>query len=235
MPSSQPSGRRAVQAGDRGVRRVGHVRPAPVENPGDPRVDGAEAEVAVATGIEAVEQPLHLGRRLVRRDRSRLARRPRHSPIVRRSCQPRPGPTASPVARSHTIVDPRWLEMPTASTGPAAASAARARRRGRRPPSRPRRTPRGRRRESRGGAPALLRARTCRRRATTAARTLLVPTSTTSTLPFVIGLRPGEIAERRGEPELAGVEDAVRVERVLDRARARRSPRRARRRRSARG
>ena len=43
----------------------------------------------------------------------------RQVPIVRRSCQPSAGPTGSPVARSHTIVEARWLAMPTASTGPA--------------------------------------------------------------------------------------------------------------------
>ncbi len=37
-----------------------------------------------------------------------------------------PGPTGSPVARSHTTVEARWLAMPTASTGPPSASAARA-------------------------------------------------------------------------------------------------------------
>ncbi len=52
--------------------------------------------------------------------------RTRQSPTVRRSCQPRPGPTGSPVARSHTMVDARWLVMPTAATGPPSASAARA-------------------------------------------------------------------------------------------------------------
>ena len=49
---------------------------------------------------------------------------PKHIPTVRRSCQPTPGPTGSPVARSHTIVDDRWLAMPTASTGPPSARAA---------------------------------------------------------------------------------------------------------------
>ena len=48
----------------------------------------------------------------------------RHMPAVRRSCHPTPGPTGSPVARSQTIVDARWFAMPTASTGPPAASAA---------------------------------------------------------------------------------------------------------------
>ena len=35
-----------------------------------------------------------------------------------------PGPTGSPVARSQTTVDARWLLMPTASTLPHSASAA---------------------------------------------------------------------------------------------------------------
>ena len=42
----------------------------------------------------------------------------RHSPTVRRSCQPSAGATGRPVDRSHTTVDARWLEIPTASTGP---------------------------------------------------------------------------------------------------------------------
>ena len=45
----------------------------------------------------------------------------RQVPTVRRSCQPSPGPTGTPVARSHTMVDARWLAMPTASTGPPSA------------------------------------------------------------------------------------------------------------------
>ncbi len=48
----------------------------------------------------------------------------RHMPAVRRSCHPTPGPTGSPVFASQTIVDARWFAMPTASTGPPAASAA---------------------------------------------------------------------------------------------------------------
>ena len=44
------------------------------------------------------------------------------SNTVRRSCQPSPGPIGWPVLRSHTNVEARWLVMPTASTGPAAAS-----------------------------------------------------------------------------------------------------------------
>ena len=46
------------------------------------------------------------------------------SMTVRRSCQPSAGPTGSPVARSHTIVEARWLAMPTAPTGPPSARAA---------------------------------------------------------------------------------------------------------------
>ena len=41
----------------------------------------------------------------------------RHSPIVRRSCQPSPLPIGSPVVRSHTSVLARWLVMPTAMIG----------------------------------------------------------------------------------------------------------------------
>ena len=52
------------------------------------------------------------------------ARSSRQRPTVRRSCQPRPGPTGSPVARSQTIVVPRWLASPTATTGPVSSSAA---------------------------------------------------------------------------------------------------------------
>ena len=42
----------------------------------------------------------------------------RHSPTVRRSCQPKAGPTGSPVWRSQTIAVPRWLVTATASTPP---------------------------------------------------------------------------------------------------------------------
>ena len=45
--------------------------------------------------------------------------RARQNPTVRRSCHPIPGPTGSPVARSHDTVEARWLLIPTASTGPA--------------------------------------------------------------------------------------------------------------------
>ena len=109
-----------------------------------------------------------------------------------------PGPIGSPVARSQTIVDARWLEMPTASTGPGGVE-------------------RGAR-CGRAHAAAIAAASNCDEAVggvsgssscetswanvasarTTAARTLLVPTSMTSTLPFDIGLRPGE-RRRTGE------------------------------------
>ena len=58
--------------------------------------------------------------------RSPSACRTRQSPSVRRSCQPSAGATGSPVLRSHTIVDARWVAMPMPSTGPPSARAARA-------------------------------------------------------------------------------------------------------------
>ena len=45
----------------------------------------------------------------------------RQVPTVRRSCHPSPGATGTPVARSHTRVEARWLAIPTASTGPPSA------------------------------------------------------------------------------------------------------------------
>ncbi len=50
----------------------------------------------------------------------------RHVPTVRRSCQPMPGATGFPVARSHTMLEARWFAMPTPATGPPSSSAARA-------------------------------------------------------------------------------------------------------------
>ena len=50
--------------------------------------------------------------------------RTRQVPTVRRSCQPMPGATGFPVARSHTMLDARWLAIPTPATGPPSASAA---------------------------------------------------------------------------------------------------------------
>jgi hypothetical protein len=44
------------------------VKGAPSKRPDDPRIDRAEAEVARAVGCEGVEQPRHLGERLVGHD-----------------------------------------------------------------------------------------------------------------------------------------------------------------------
>jgi hypothetical protein len=59
-------------------------------------------------------------------NRTPWSRSMRQVPAVRRSCQPMPGATGSPVARSQTMVDDRWLVTPTASAGPPSARAARA-------------------------------------------------------------------------------------------------------------
>ncbi len=50
--------------------------------------------------------------------------RTRQVPTVRRSCQPMPGATGLPLARSHTMLEARWLAMPTPATGPPSESAA---------------------------------------------------------------------------------------------------------------
>ena len=99
-------------------------RPPPRQRPRHPGVDGAEAQVA----------------RGARGRRCRAATPPWWpTGSARAGCPWRPargrcrwcggpasrgpGPTGSPVARSHTMVDARWLVMPTASTGPPAARA----------------------------------------------------------------------------------------------------------------
>ena len=92
-----------------------------------------------------------------------------------------PGPTGSPVARSHTIVDARWLVMPTASTGPPSASAARPPR-GRSATIARRRTRPARRRACRAAARGAATRRWWHRARTTAARRPLVPTSITRML-----------------------------------------------------
>ena len=51
----------ADQAGDRGVARVGDVDGALGEDPGDPGIDGAEAEVAAVHVGCVGEQPPDLG------------------------------------------------------------------------------------------------------------------------------------------------------------------------------
>ena len=53
------------EPGHGGVRQVGHVQIAAGECPGDPGVDGAEAQITRAIGVGHVEQEGELGRRRV--------------------------------------------------------------------------------------------------------------------------------------------------------------------------
>ncbi len=115
------------QTGDGGVGDVGGVDPALGEVPQDPGVDGADAQVAAA----ARGRPDRAGGRpwWPTGWGPGAARRPA-APGSRRRCagpaNPVPVPTGSPVARSHTMVEARWLAMPTPSTGPASARLRRA-------------------------------------------------------------------------------------------------------------
>ena len=105
------------------------------------------------------------------------ARMTRHSPTVRRSCQPRAGAIGSPVSRSHTIVLARWLVIPTALIGsPAAAMASAAASRTRRASSAASNsTSPGNGVAGGNGRRAI--ARIARSPSTMAARMLVVPTS----------------------------------------------------------
>ena len=97
--SSQSAGVGVSSPVTRGVGAVGDVERALGQRPGDPGVDGAEAQVAG----RGRGRPCRAGRRAWWPTRSapggcRLGRELRQSPTVRRSCQPMPGPTGSPVA-----------------------------------------------------------------------------------------------------------------------------------------
>ena len=211
-----------LQSGDRGVGRVGHVRAPVGQRPRDPRVDRAEAQVTVPAGdrswssshcslvadwLGASRSPSRTQGEAVADGAQVLPADARARP-ARRSC----GPTRSSRRVGWRCRPRRRVRL---------RRARRARLSAPRPPSRARRTatmPSA----GRVGEQLLrdLVDERCHRRRTTAARTLLVPTSMTSTVPFGIGLRPGEVAERRRESELARVEDAVRVERVVSRGRS---------------
>ena len=140
----------------------------------------------------------------------------RQVPTVRRSCQPMPGATGFPVARSHTMLDARWLAIPTPATGPPFGAwhgqspkwhrpCVWRRTRPDRGPANPATRGRGARarrwrqavRWQRGHPMSRRRRRECspRRRSC-----------------------PGRRSERRGETELSGVEDAVGVEGRLEAA-----------------
>ena len=108
--------------------------------------------------------------------------RTRHVPTVRRSCQPMPGATGLPVARSHTMVDALWLAMPTASTGPPSWSAVAATSRTASAITEASNSTRPGAGES-GSTGAWCTCVTDASGRTTAARTPEVPTSTTRTLP----------------------------------------------------
>ena len=125
--SSQPLASPRSSPVTRRVGGVGDVEGALGEVPGQPGVDGADAQVAAC----GRDRPSRGGRRpwWPRRSGRGGCRRPGARGTCRRCAGPAsrcPGPTGSPVARSHTMVDARWLVMPTASTGPASASTGRA-------------------------------------------------------------------------------------------------------------
>ena len=141
----------------------------------------------------------------------------RQVPTVRRSCHPMPGASAWPLARSHTITEARWLAMPTPATGPPSANASVATlstasaMRVASNSTRPGAGVSGRRwtwcscatvasrpHDGGGGPP------TCRRRRRGRCRSRV----------HAQGAGP----ERRGQAELARVEDPVRVERLLEAA-----------------
>ena len=93
------------------------------QRPRDPAVDRAEAEVAGAVGVGHVEQERELGGRHVRR------RRGCPGPAARGTCSRCAGPASRcpgrrvrPWRGPRRSSTPRWLAMPTASTGPPASS-----------------------------------------------------------------------------------------------------------------
>ena len=142
------------------------------------------------------------------------ARRARQMPTVRRSCQPMPGPTGSPVARSHTTVEARWLAIPTPArpTGARASAAAwRAPPRARRRPWRRRRTRRAREPGRWAGTVPAVDVADRRRPSARPRRAR----SRCPRRPPGRGHGQGASPNGEGRPSLPGVEDAARVECVL--------------------
>jgi len=123
-----PGGVGGHQPGDGRVRGVGHMDVtlgAAAQHPAQPRVDRAEAQLV--GGPRPVGSTSSKMAASLVADAFGASRRPsawstRQVPTVRRSCHPMPGPTGSPLARSQTMADARWLAMPTPATGPAACS-----------------------------------------------------------------------------------------------------------------
>ena len=111
------------------VQRVGAGGGASRERPGHPGVDRAEAQLAGLGAVRARGRPRRgwpspwWPRRWGRAGCRRLGapgRCPRSAGPATRC----PGRAALPLARSQTMLEARWLAMPTPATGPPSASAA---------------------------------------------------------------------------------------------------------------
>ena len=247
-PGCQPEPSAREERGDRGVARVGHVVGALGERPRDPRVDGADAQVPRPIGVERVEDALDLGGRGVGREAEpggavgeAADDRTEVLPALRRA-------DGHSVARSHTTAEPRWLVIPTAATGsPCAASVARA-------ASSDDRRHRRRVELDHSGFGGVGQERAVllvehrgvvahdrgadRRRADVADEEVhAVCLDARRVDGCVSRARPGRRRARPGvgQAELAGVQDAVRIERPASWRRARRTPVRAPRGRTASG
>ena len=142
--------------------------------PRDPRVDGAEAQVAVACAgrVGRAATPTLVADWFGASARPCSALAVMQSSTVRRSCQPSAGPIGSPVVRSHTSVEARWVLMPTAADRAPARRAPRRRHRARaRPCSTASNSTSPGTASTAGTAGTCDRAERARRRRSTAART----------------------------------------------------------------
>ena len=120
MASSQSDPSPVEQAGDAGVGGVGDVQRARPTASTPPRCRRCRSTGrGVRSGSAMSRSMASLVADSLGATRMPWSRSTRHVPTVRRSCQPMPGPTGSPVARSHTMVEARWLAMPTPVDGPA--------------------------------------------------------------------------------------------------------------------
>ena len=153
--------------------------------------------------------------------RSCSARAARHSPTVRRSCQPSAGPIGSPVARSQTMVLARWLVIPTAVIGsPSVVASATASRTTRASSAASNSTRPGNGVAGAKGRRAMVRMR--RSPSTTAARTLVVPTSMASSAVMPSsrgcpGARPGCAAPgRAARPRARQASTTVRLNMIAN-------------------
>ena len=127
---------RIDQGGDGRIGGIGHVEGSAAgggaagEGPGDPAVDRPETELAPfgprPLRVDLVEDGHHLGRRRIRCQPDPLGLQHQAGPDRAQVLPADAGATGLPVARSHTMLDARWLAIPTPATGPPSASAARA-------------------------------------------------------------------------------------------------------------